>query len=63
MTWRWPWIRTPHTGDEAAAVLARLTDADEHIERLGREMRAHQRRNNFSGMVDAAMHRVTRREE
>lgn len=60
MRWRWPWWRrADDTADEARAELEKLEQRDVEVERLGAELREHQRHNHFSGMVWAAIHRGT----
>ena len=59
MKWRRLWSR--QSDGEATAHLERLCGQDPQVEQLGRELREYRRRNNFSGMVDAAIHRATQR--
>ena len=60
MKWRWPpWRRADDTDSDARAELDKLKQRDLEVERLGAELREHQRRNHFSGMVWAAIHRGT----
>lgn len=58
MRWR-PWRRA--SDGEATAQLDRLAGQDQRVERLGRELREYRRKNNFSWMVDAAIHRAARK--
>ena len=61
MRWHW-WPRHPPVDDaEARAALAKLTERDAEVERLGRELSTARSRNNFSGMVAAAITRSARR--
>lgn len=46
--------------DEAKTEMARLEANDPEIKALGAELRAARRRNNFSGMVDAAIRQAPR---
>lgn len=65
-TWRWPpWRRAKGHGaaDGAAAHLAELERRDPEVTQLSRELHELQRRNNFSGMVCAAITRRRTREE
>lgn len=67
MTWMWrwpPWRRAKVHGapDGAAAHLAELERRDPEVAQLNQELREMQRRNNFSGMVSAAIARHRTRE-
>lgn len=63
MGWRWPWRRrVQDTSDEAQAALAQLEANEPEVRRLEAELRETQRKNNFSGMVDAAISRRARAE-
>jgi len=58
VTWQWPpWARHVDTTDEARAALEQLAQLDAEIHELSRQLRAVQRRNNFSAMVNAAIAR------
>lgn len=58
MRWRWPpWRRAEDTTEEARAELERLERRDPEVARLGAELRARQRENHFSGMVQRALRR------
>lgn len=57
MRWWPPWRRAPDRSVEARAELEKLVRRDDEIDALGRELRTAQRRNNFSGMVAAAIAR------
>lgn len=61
MNWRRLWTRPSVPDSEAATQLARLEDHDPQVEQLGRELRAYRRRDDFSGMVDQAIHRAVQR--
>jgi hypothetical protein len=54
----WPWRRAEDTSTEAREHLRRLEDNDPEVQRLGAELRDTQSRNNFSRMVDLAIHRT-----
>jgi hypothetical protein len=54
----WPWHRAEDTRTEARHHLRRLEARDPEVERLGAELRETQHRNNFSRMVDLAIHRT-----
>lgn len=58
MKLRWPWWRrTDGTETEARACLEQLESRDAEIRDLGAELRAAQRRNHFSAMVNEAIAR------
>lgn len=59
MTWlrRWWGRRYVDTSDEARAYLQQLEGRDAQIDALSEELRAAQRRNHFSLMVDEAIAR------
>lgn len=62
MNWRWlPWCRRvdDHTA-EGQGRLDRMTDQDDEISKLGAELRAQNRQNNFGPMVAEAIRRVPR---
>lgn len=61
MTWTWfPWRRhrVVDTSDEARAALEKLEQRDAEIVNLGHELRAVQRRNHFSRLVNDAIGRA-----
>lgn len=62
MTWTWffPWRRhrVADTSDEARAALEKLEKRDAEIIHLGHELRAAQRRNHFSRLVNEAIGRA-----
>jgi hypothetical protein len=60
--WWPPWRRAKDTTDEALEHLRRLAERELEVERLGEELRATARKNNFSVMVDAAISRRARAE-
>ena len=51
------WIRAENNPSEAQAELAKLSERDPEVARLARELQVIKHRNNFSGMVDRAIHR------
>lgn len=55
---RWPRQRPRSTHDEARAQLAKLRDRDAEVDELADELAGTERRNNFSGLVAAAIHRA-----
>lgn len=55
---RWPWQRRRVTHDEAREQLEKLCDRDAEVDELARQLVGTERRNNFSGMVDQAIHRA-----
>lgn len=58
MRWRWPpWRRPDDVTGEALEHLAKLEQRDPEVARLGAELRARQRQNNFSGLVQQAIRR------
>jgi hypothetical protein len=52
---RWPWRKTPKKSDEAQRHLERVMEREPEVKNLGHELRAVQRRNHFSDMVNAAI--------
>ena len=52
------WIRAENNPSEAQVELAKLAERDPEVVRLSGELREIQKRNNFSGMVDRAIHRT-----
>ena len=52
-----PWRRHVDTTDEARACMDQLEQRDTEVHALGVELRAAQRRNHFSVMVNAAIAR------
>jgi hypothetical protein len=60
VTWlrRWWGRRYVDTSDEARACLQQLEGRDAHIDTLGEELRAAQRRNHFSVAVNDAIART-----
>ena len=56
---RWPWHRHGDGDSGALAELAKLDERDAEVERLARELRETQSRNNFSAMVAYAIARRT----
>lgn len=59
MKLRWPWWRrTDGTEGEARACLKQLEQRDAEVRSLGMELRAAQRRNHFSIMVNEAIART-----
>lgn len=58
MRWHWPpWRRHTDTTAEAAAALEQLEQRDLEVHELGVELRAAQRHNHFSAMVNEAIAR------
>lgn len=59
MKLRWPWRRrTDGSEGEARACLEQLESRDIEVRNLGAELRAVQRRNHFSVMVNEAIART-----
>lgn len=57
-SWLWPWRRHTATTDEVHTVLEQLQRRDAHVRDLSTELRAAQRRNHFSILVDEAIART-----
>jgi len=57
----WPWHRAEDTSAEAREHLRRLEADEPEVQRLAAELRDTQHRNNFSGMVAAAIARGAQR--